>query len=123
MPDRPRVRVLAFDPEQDKSFGPSQIELRTAQAGFGTLGVSFQDFPDGGYTDPWTTHYEEAVFVAAGVASILVVHDGGEDEVRATAGEIVAIPHGATVKYGGEPGTRLLLAFAPVNWREHDRHD
>jgi allantoin racemase len=117
MSNQPGVRVLPADVSETKSFGPSTMEHRTAQARFEQLGVYIEDFPEGGSTDPWTLEYEEAVFVVAGRASVTVVNPTGDVGVSAGAGEIIAIPKGSTVRYGGTPGTRLLLAMAPVNWR------
>ncbi|WP_405956839.1 aspartate/glutamate racemase family protein [Streptomyces phaeochromogenes] len=120
MPVPAKVTVLAFDESRAKPFGPAVIEHRTAQAEFGELGTYFMTFPDGGYTDRWTLQYEESIYVISGEASLLVVGDEGETDVRADAGELIALPEGVTVRYGGEPGTRLLLSIAPVNWATAD---
>ncbi|MFF3380610.1 aspartate/glutamate racemase family protein [Streptomyces sp. NPDC002680] len=115
-----KVTVLPFDESRAKPFGPAVIEHRTAQAEFGELGTYFMTFPDGGYTDRWTLRYEESIYVISGEASLLVVDAEDETPVRVGAGELAALPKGATVRYGGEPGTRLLLSIAPVNWAAAD---
>ncbi|WPB89275.1 aspartate/glutamate racemase family protein [Streptomyces malaysiensis] len=111
-----KATVLPFDESKAKPFGPAIIEHRTAQAEFGELGTYFMAFPDGGHTDPWSLRYEESVYVIDGEASLLVVGEDGETDVRAGAGELVALPKGVTVRYGAAPGTRLLLSIAPINW-------
>ncbi|MEV0225715.1 aspartate/glutamate racemase family protein [Streptomyces sp. NPDC050704] len=116
MPTPPKATVLPFDESRAKPFGPAVIEHRTAQAEFGELGTYFMTFPDGGYTDRWTLRYEESIYVISGEAALLVAGDEGEFPVRAGTGELIALPEGAVVRYGGEPGTRLLLSIAPVNW-------
>jgi Asp/Glu/hydantoin racemase len=110
-------RVLPYDETSDSAFGPGRIENRTAQAGFTELGTYFLEFPDGGNADPWTLHYEETAYVAAGEASIIVVTEDGESELRAEPGELIALAVGTTVRYGGTPGTRLILSIAPADWR------
>jgi Asp/Glu/hydantoin racemase/quercetin dioxygenase-like cupin family protein len=120
MPTPAKVTVLPFDESRAKPFGPAVIEHRSAQAGFGELGTYFMTFPDGGHADPWTLQYEESIYVISGEASLLVDDEGGETDLRAGAGELIALPKGVTVRYGGEPGTRLLLSIAPVNWAADD---
>ncbi|MFD7956117.1 aspartate/glutamate racemase family protein [Streptomyces ardesiacus] len=117
----PNATVLPFDESAARPFGPAVIEHRTAQAEFGELGTYFMTFPDGGHADRWTLHYEESVYVIEGEASLLVVGEDGESDVRAGAGELIALPKGVTVRYGGTPGTRLLLSIAPVNWAADDK--
>jgi Asp/Glu/hydantoin racemase len=90
------------------------MEHRTAQAGFSELGTYVLDIDADGHADPWTLQYEESAYVARGRASFLVE---GQAEVVATEGEVVALPRGATVRYGGDAGTRIVLSIAPVNWR------
>ncbi len=116
MSAQPEITVLPFDQSRATPFGPAVIEHRTAQAGFTELGTYFVEFPEGGHADPWTLHYEESIYVVAGRASLIAVDDEGETEVRAHEGELIALPKGVTVRYGGDPGTRLLLSIAPVNW-------
>ncbi|MEU0190948.1 aspartate/glutamate racemase family protein [Streptomyces afghaniensis] len=120
MPTPPKVTVLPFDESRAKPFGPAVIEHRTAQSEFGELGTYFMTFPDGGHADPWTLQYEESIYVISGEASLLVVGEGGETDMRVGADELIALPKGVTVRYGGEPGTRLLLSIAPLNWAEAD---
>ncbi|MGW3953947.1 aspartate/glutamate racemase family protein [Streptomyces sp. NPDC004752] len=115
MPIPPKATVLPYDESRARPFGPAVIEHRTAQAGFGQLGSYFMTFPDGGYADPWRLEYEESIYVISGEASLLVIGDEGETDLRAGAGELIALPDGTTVRYGGEPGTRLLLSIAPVD--------
>jgi len=120
---QPRVQVLPLDKDRATPFGPGVIEHRTAQAGFTELGTYILTFPEGGHADPWTVHYEESIFVVAGEASLLVADDAGETELRASAGELIALPNGSTVRYGGAPGTELVLSIAPVNWRDLEAVD
>lgn len=112
----PTATVLPVDPGLVKPFGPGTIEHRTANSGYAHLGTYLMEFADGGHADPWTLQYEETIFVAAGELSLLVVNGDENDEIRAGAGELVAIDSGATVRYGGEPGTKLVLSIAPVDW-------
>lgn len=117
------VAVLPYDGTRDTPFGPALIEHRTAQAGFAELGVYYLTFPSGGHCEPWHLHYEETAYVVEGKASITVVGDDGETEVRGLVGELIAIPRGSTVRYGGTPGTRLLLSMSPITWRDRLLHE
>jgi Asp/Glu/hydantoin racemase len=110
-------RVLFYDAHNDNPFGPGRIEDRTAQAGFTRLGTYVLDLPDGGHADEWTLQYEETVYVAKGQASIVVVAGEGESELTGHEGDIIALVPGDTVRYGGAPGTRLILSIAPADWR------
>jgi allantoin racemase len=115
MSPQPEITVLLFDQGRVNPFGPAIIEHRTAQADFTELGTYFMAFPDGGHTALSTPRYEESIYVIAGEASLIVAGDDGETEIRAKEGELIGLPKGATVRYGGTPGTRLLLSVAPVN--------
>jgi allantoin racemase len=115
MSPQPEITVLPFDQGRVNPFGPAIIEHRTAQAGFTELGTYFMAFPDGGHTALWSLHYEESIYVIAGEAFLIVAGDDGETKVRAKEGELIGLPKGANVRYGGTPGTRLLLSVAPVN--------
>jgi Asp/Glu/hydantoin racemase/quercetin dioxygenase-like cupin family protein len=117
MTDQTTVTVLDLDPSRQNAFGPAVIEHRTAQAEFAELGVYYLTFEDAGRADPWTLEYEETVYVIRGEARIVVDSEDGR-EVRAGEGQLIALPKGCTVSYGGSAGTQLLLSMAPVNWRE-----
>nr|WP_281385826.1 aspartate/glutamate racemase family protein [Nocardioides luti] len=119
MPTQP-ARILPVDTDRATPFGPAVIEHRTAQAGFSELGTYLMTFPDGGHSDPWTVQYEESIYVAAGEASLLVGAEAEESEILAKSGDLVALPKGTTVRYGGKPGTELVLSIAPVNWRDQE---
>lgn len=109
--------LLPLDPTQVGDFGPATIEHRTAQAGFSELGTYLLHFQRAGQADPWTVQYEESAFVIDGEATFVVGEGDEITEIVAAAGEIVALPKGTTVRYGGSAGTRVLLSIAPVNWR------
>jgi len=111
--------VLPYDAASESPFGPGRIEHRTAQTDFTELGAYFLVLPDGGHADPWTLEYEETIFVVEGEASILVTdEDAAESELVGGQGDLIALAPGATVRYGGTPGTRLLLSIAPADWRD-----
>ncbi|MDX3640501.1 aspartate/glutamate racemase family protein [Streptomyces sp. MB09-02B] len=118
MSTSPKAAVLPLDENRANPFGPSLLEHRTAQAGFTELGCWFMDFTESGHADAWTLEYEESVYVIQGQALLRIVTDGAEEEIAGAAGELIALPKGTTVRYGGTAGTRLLLSMAPVNWRE-----
>jgi ethanolamine utilization protein EutQ (cupin superfamily) len=99
-------------------FGPARISHWSEAAGFGLLGTYAMDFDSTGEADPWTLAYEESVYVVRGRAWVVELDSDGAEvrTVRAAAGELIGIREGATVRYGGEADTRLLLSIAPVNW-------
>jgi ethanolamine utilization protein EutQ (cupin superfamily) len=111
-----RKPQLASSPA--KPFGPARISHWSDAAEFGLLGTYAMDFETTGEAAPWTLAYEESVYVVRGEAWVVELDaDGGEVcTERATAGELIAIRRGTTVRYGGETNTRLLLSIAPVNW-------
>lgn len=114
----PRVTKPAYKACNDNPFGPATIEHRTADSGLSELGTYFMNFATTGESDPWTLQYEETIFVIDGKASIVVLEDGHEETFTAAGGELVVLPKGTTVRYGGTADTRLLLSIAPVNWRD-----
>jgi ethanolamine utilization protein EutQ (cupin superfamily) len=75
-------------------------------------------FDRDGYSDPWTIQYEETIFVVNGQARLIVSESPGDREVFGNPGDLLVLPKGLTVQYGGDVGTRLLLSISPVNWRE-----
>jgi hypothetical protein len=99
-------------------FGPARISHWSGAAGFGLLGTYAMDFDTTGEAAPWTLAYEESVYVVRGETWVVELDaDGCEvGTEHATAGELIAIRKGTTVRYGGEADTRLLLSIAPVNW-------
>jgi ethanolamine utilization protein EutQ (cupin superfamily) len=99
-------------------FGPAHISHWSGTSDFGLLGTYVMDFDSTGEAEPWTLEYEESVYVVHGVAWVVEL-DAAGTAVRteqATAGELITIGKGTTVRYGGETDTRLLLSIAPVNW-------
>jgi ethanolamine utilization protein EutQ (cupin superfamily) len=109
--------VPTYDAANDKEFGPATIEHRTADAGLRELGTYFMVFNADHHSEPWTLQYEETIFVIEGQAVLYVEEDGQEKELRADPGELIVLPKGSTVRYGGAVGTRLLLSISPVDWR------
>lgn len=107
------VRNAAHEVE----FWPARIEHRTADTGMAQLGTYVMSYDRDGHSDPWTVLYDETVYVMEGRARFLLVTDEGEEPLDGELGELIALPKGTTVRYGAEPGTRLLLSIAPVNWR------
>lgn len=112
---KPQLAGAPTDP-----FGPAHISHWSAAAGFDLLGTYAMDFDTTGEAAPWTLAYEESVYVISGQAWVVELDaDGNEvSSERATAGELITIRKGTTVRYGGDAGTRLLLSIAPVNWEE-----
>lgn len=113
-----RVHMPAYDPANEKQFGPAVIEHRSASCDLHELGTYFMVFGDDSYSDPWTLQYEETVYVIEGEARLRVVNEEEETDVIAPAGELVVLPKGTTVRYGASVGTRLLLSISPVDWRD-----
>ena len=114
----PAVTTPSYDPANEKPFGPARIEHRTAGAGLSELGTYFMTFDRPGYSDPWTVQYEETIFVIEGRARLVVVEPRGDREVLGEPGDLLVLPKGSTVRYGGDVGTLLLLSISPVNWRD-----
>lgn len=111
----------AFAETNENRFGPARIEHRTADSGLAQLGTYFMTFDQTGHSDPWTLQYEETIYVLEGRLELIVIDEGGEHPLSSEPGELVALPKGITVRYGGALGTRLLLSISPVNWREPAR--
>ena len=107
-----------YDAAHDNRFGPAVIEGRTTDCGLFELGTFFMTYDQDGHSDPWTLVYEETMFVIEGEVRLRLVEDGGDRTLSAGPGELVVLPKGTTVCYGGEIGTRTLLSISPVNWRE-----
>jgi ethanolamine utilization protein EutQ (cupin superfamily) len=81
-------------------FGPAKIENRTTSYGLTELGTFVMVFERDAYSDPWTVQYEETIYVIS-------VHDeDGERVVTAAPDELLVLPKGSTVQYGGSVGTR-----------------
>jgi ethanolamine utilization protein EutQ (cupin superfamily) len=110
------VTKPSYSAEQDARFGPAMIEHRTAGA-LSELGTYFMVFDEDSFSDPWQLQYEETIFVIEGQIR-LVQHVDGETRTQlGDAGELLVLPRGATVQYGAEVGTRVLLSISPVDWR------
>jgi ethanolamine utilization protein EutQ (cupin superfamily) len=110
---KPKLADAPADP-----FGPARISHWSGAADFELLGTYAMDFDTTGEAAPWTLAYEESIYVVRGTAWVTEV-DADDRELRtehATAGELITIGKGTTVRYGGEAGARLLLSIAPVNW-------
>lgn len=116
------VRVLKPQqrPELTNPFGPAHIEHRSADCGLDQLGTYVMTFEREGESDAWTLQYEETAYVADGEAWIVDIGPDGENTIRGEVGGILVLQRGATVRYGGTAGTRLILSISPVNWRELD---
>lgn len=107
------VTKPAYSASEDRDFGPAKIEHRTAGL-LARLGTYFMVFHDESYSLPWMLQYEETIYVAEGQLRIRE----GEKVTIAEPGELVVLPKGVTVEYGGAVGTRVVLSITPVNWRE-----
>lgn len=98
---------------EDRDFGPAKIEHRTAGL-LSELGTYFMVFHEESYSLPWMLQYEETIYVIEGELRIRE----GEKVTVADPGELVVLPKGVTVEYGGAVGTRVVLSICPVNWRD-----
>lgn len=107
------VTKPTYSPAEDRDFGPAKIEHRTADA-LSKLGTYFMVFHEDGYSDPWTLRYEETIYVVEGQVRLRE----GEKLTVGDPGDLLVLPQGVTVEYGGSVGTRLLLSITPVNWRD-----
>jgi ethanolamine utilization protein EutQ (cupin superfamily) len=105
-------------PDRTNPFGPARIEHRTADSGLEQLGTYVMTFDRDGESEAWTLQYEETAYIAEGDAWIVDIGAREENVVRGEVGDIIVLKRGATVRYGGSAGTRLLLSIAPVNWRD-----
>jgi ethanolamine utilization protein EutQ (cupin superfamily) len=108
------VRKLTFDADRTEVHGPLLVDQRTRGSGLNELGAGFVDFPDGGTSSPWTTPYEEVIYVVAG--KFMLTADG--DTLVGRPGDLITIAKGTTVTYGGEAGTRVLFSLVPADWAE-----
>ncbi len=115
-----RVCKPSYQAAEDKEFGPATIEHRTAGCGLSELGTYFMVFQADDHSDPWTLQYEETIYVIEGQARLIVLDDSDEFDIVGDPGELIVLPKGSTVRYGGAAGTRLLLSISPVNWRERE---
>lgn len=116
------VRVIRMSTANCVRFGPTTSDRRTVDSGLKHLGSGFLTFEEDGICDAWTLRYEEVLYVAAGSATLLV---GPEDsaalvEVLAHEGDVVVVPEGSTVRYGGTKGTRLFWSLVPQDWETRD---
>lgn len=113
--------ALVIKPEFDSAhvldFGPARNEHRTKGCGLTQLGTYFMTFDTDELTDPWTVQYEETLFVIEGRLTLVLDGSDADQEFVGEPGELLVLPIGTTVRYGGTPGTRLLLSIAPVHWR------
>lgn len=107
------VTKPGYSASEDRDFGPAKIEHRTAGL-LSRLGTYFMVFHHDSYSSPWTLQYEETIYVVDGQLRIRE----GEKVTVADSGELVVLPQGVTVEYGGAIGTRVVLSITPVNWRE-----
>jgi ethanolamine utilization protein EutQ (cupin superfamily) len=118
---KPSVSVPQYRALHDKPFGPAMIEHRTADCGLDELGTYVMVFNSDEPSEPWTLQYEETLYVAAGEARIHVIDGDDLRVVTASAGELIVIPRGTTVRYAASVGTRLVLSITPVDWRSRTR--
>lgn len=61
----------------------------------------------------WTLLYDELIIGLEGVFKLRV----GDETLEARQGDVVWIPEGTSVVYGGEKAL-VFYALAPVNWRD-----
>ncbi len=61
----------------------------------------------------WTLLYDELIVGIEGVFQLRI----GDKVLEARQGDVIWIPEGTTVVYGGEKAV-IFYALAPVNWRE-----
>lgn len=119
MTNEDEVRVISMSTANCVRFGPATSDRRTADSGLKQLGAGFLTFDEDGVSEAWTLPYEEVLYVAAGLATLMV---GPEDaapllEVVAHEGDVVVVPEGSTVRYGGTKGTRLFWSLVPQDWK------
>lgn len=78
------------------------------------------EFTETGISEPWTLRYEETIYVIAGHTDIEIIVEGKfAKNIAGDPGDLLVLPEGTTVRYGGTEGTRLLLSITPVDWRDH----
>lgn len=111
------VSISEYNADNAVQFGPAKIENRTTSCGLRELGTFFMVFERDEYSDPWTVQYEETIYVISGEARLVVMEDDGERALTAGPDQLLVLPKGSTVQYGGSVGTRLLLSISPVDWK------
>jgi ethanolamine utilization protein EutQ (cupin superfamily) len=78
------------------------------------------EFTETGISEPWTLRYEETIYVIVGHIDIEIIIEGrAPTNIAGDPGDLLVLPEGTTVRYGGTEGTRLLLSITPVDWRDH----
>ncbi len=112
------VRVIPQNPDNCVAFGPTTSDRRTTDSRLSQLGAGFLTFDEDGSSEPWTLPYEEVLYVVSGTVR-LVVGPASErpEEIVAVEGDVVVVPRGSTVRYGGDEGTRLFWSLVPQDWR------
>ena len=109
----PRTAPPAL-PENIIHNGAMTVELRTANCGLSQSAGGVGRFDVAGRTEPWKLPYEEVLYVLTGVVR-LGFADG---EIEARPGDVVTIPRGSEVTYGGDAGTSAFFALTPSDWAE-----
>ncbi|GAA4013582.1 hypothetical protein [Streptomyces plumbiresistens] len=112
------VRNIPFDGEATTEFTPSRTDDRYKNSHLTELGPAFLTFEEGGHTDRWTLRYEEVLYVVDGELTLSVTEGEKEYTVTGAKGDVLAIGKGATVRYGGTKGTRVFVAFTPLDWQD-----
>jgi ethanolamine utilization protein EutQ (cupin superfamily) len=112
------VRNIRFDDNETTVVGPTYTDDRYKNSHLTELGPAFMVFERGGYTDRWTLGYEEVLYVVSGELMLDVVEGDEEYRVIGTAGDVITIAKGATLRYGGTMGTRVFVTFTPLNWQD-----
>jgi ethanolamine utilization protein EutQ (cupin superfamily) len=112
------VRNIAFDGSATTDFAPTRTDDRYKNSPLTELGPAFLTFEESGHTDRWTLKYEEVLYVVDGELSLTVLDDEEEYTVTGRTGDVITIGKGATVRYGGTRGTRVFVAFTPLNWQD-----
>jgi ethanolamine utilization protein EutQ (cupin superfamily) len=109
------VRKLAFDAAHTTPWGPAHVEDRHKNADLTALGASFVAFDEDGETERWTYERDELLYVVEGELEVTIFHGDGTNSIDGSPGDLIQIKQGADLQYRGTKGTRLLLAFAPLD--------
>ncbi|WP_203457460.1 cupin domain-containing protein, partial [Mycolicibacterium sp. CBMA 361] len=109
----PSVRKLAFDAAQITPWGPAHVEDRYKDADLTALGASFVVFDEEGETERWTYERDELLYVVEGELHVTIFDCDGT--IDCGPGDLIQIKKGSDLSYRGTKGTRLLLAFAPLD--------
>jgi ethanolamine utilization protein EutQ len=90
--------------------GKASVSRLVGPAESTTMGAYYARF--NGRRVPWTVHYDEIVICIEGIFELTV----GDSLQRLLPGEILWIPKGTSLEYGGLDAL-VAMTIAPVNWR------